>query len=143
MEINRRYIGCFGKQPKFKPTAIVIHHTCTSSPKRTMETLKKRGYSTHFEIDLDGTIYQYSEIDSQCIHCGSPNFCCIGIDITHMKDAEFTDSQIESCKWLVSYLCNKLEIPQIAHTQLSGIYPHKALACTACPQDFPIDCLGE
>ena len=140
LNIDKSYLGYFGKLKSLKnPTAIVIHHTCTTSPSRTRSTLKKSGYSTHFEIDKDGTVYQYAELTDQCSHCGSANCHCIGIDITHMKDAKFTDAQIESCKKLVEWLCARLDIPQVVHTELSGIYPHKALACTACPQDFPME----
>lgn len=138
--INRDFVGCFGR-PKshIKPTAIIIHHTCTSSPKRTREALKRQGLSTHFEVDKDGTIYQYSEMDSLCYHCGSSNFTAIGIDVTHAKDAPWPEEQVEAVRWLVEYVCKECDIKHYVQTRLEGIYPHKAIGQTACPQDFPME----
>lgn len=140
LNIDKTYLGFFGKLKSLKnPTAIVIHHTCTSSPAKTRSTLKKQGYSTHFEVDKDGTVYQYANLNELCAHCGSANSHCIGIDVTHLKDAKFTDAQIQSCKKLVEWLCVQLDIPQVVHENLSGIYPHRALAATVCPQNFPME----
>lgn len=141
MIINQQYFGCFGRLKKrpFPPTAIVIHHTCTQSPERTRQSLKSQGYSTHFEVDRDGMIYQYASENDICLHCGSPNFTCIGIDITHPKDGTFTEAQIESTKALVISLCEKYNIPLEVHEHLAGIYPHRAIGRTACPQNFPME----
>jgi N-acetyl-anhydromuramyl-L-alanine amidase AmpD len=141
MNVNQQYFGCFGRLKKrpSQPTAIVIHHTCTPNPDRTRRALKAQGYSTHYEIDRDGTIYQYASENDICLHCGSPNFACIGIDITHLKDDVFTDEQVESAKSLVLYLCKKYGIPHEVHENLSGIYPHRAIGQTACPQNFPME----
>lgn len=141
MEINRDFYGCFGKlKHRSNPTAIVIHHTCTSSHKRTRQSLKSKGYSTHFEVEKDGTIYQYADPGKDmCCHCGSSNFTTIGIDVTHVENAEWPEEQIKSVSWLVNMLCIRYAIPQKVHEELSGIYPHKALGQTACPQDFPMD----
>lgn len=136
--IDCQYLGYFGHGKRLVPTAIVIHHTCTASPERTRKTLKKNGYSTHFEVGRDGHIFQYMPTNEQASHCGSSNCHCIGIDVTHLKDAPWTSEQIASVKSLVRYLCQQLHIPQTVHEQLSGIYPHKALGCTECPQDFPM-----
>lgn len=141
MEINRKYIGCFGKLKKFAhdPTAIVIHHTATISPARTRETLKKKGYSTHFEVSPDGEIYQYAEIWEQCSHVGSANSHCIGVDVTHMTGKSFPAAQIAAVRWLCVYLCTLADIPQEVRRQLRGIYPHSALGCTSCPDGFPLE----
>ena len=143
MNIDKSYMGCFGRmKTHIKPTAIVIHHTCTSSPKRTREALKKKNCSTHFEVDTDGTVYQYREEDLMCSHCGSSNCHTIGIDVTHLDGAEFPDVQIQALKQLVEYLCTKWNIPQVVHEQLSGIYPHRALGSTRCPGNLPMETLN-
>lgn len=143
--INTDYYGCFKnlKRRQVRPTAIVIHHTATTKPKRTRESLIKKGYSTHFEVDRDGTIYQYADVMTVCSHCGSANIHTIGIDVTHKSGDEFTEDQIYAVKNLVKWLCNVYGIPQIVHNQLSGIYPHKALGNTVCPEDFPMDKLNQ
>lgn len=144
MRINKDYMGCFGRmKTTLHPTAIVIHHTCTSSPKRTREVLKKKNCSTHFEVDKDGTIYQYREDDLMCSHCGSPNCHCIGIDVTHLEGAEFPQVQVDAVKELVDYLCARWEIPCEVHEFLSGIYPHRALGSTKCPDNFPMEALDD
>ena len=142
MNINKTYLSCFGRmKTRIKPVAIVIHHTATANPRRTRDALKKKNCSTHFEIDTDGTIYQYREEDLMCSHCGSPNCHTIGIDITHLTGAEFSPEQIKSAKELVEYLCNKWDIPLEVHETLSGIYPHRALGNTKCPDNFNMNWL--
>lgn len=141
--INKAYMGCFGlMHTKIKPTAIVIHHTCTRSPKKTRDALIKKNCSTHFEVDVDGNIYQYREENLMCSHCGAPNYHTIGIDVTHLENAEFPDEQIKSVCELVKYLCDKWNIPQEVHNELSGIFPHRALGSTKCPDNFPIEILN-
>ena len=139
MEINKEFLGCFGKLPKRKRTElIVIHHTCTSTPARTRAALKKEGCSTHFEVDRDGTIYQYADLDRRCSHCGSLNCASVGIDITHAKDDGWTDAQIKSAKELFEYLSKKLNIPLEYYEKVTpGFYFHRAIGDTVCPQDFP------
>lgn len=141
MNINTDYLGYFGYGKPLNATAIVIHHTCTTSAAYTRKTLKKQGYSTHFEVEKDGTIYQYMPTKQQCAHCGSANCHAIGIDVTHQKDAPWPCVQIQAVRQLVQFLCRELKIPMEVHPTLSGIFPHKALGCTTCPQDFPLDAL--
>lgn len=144
MKFNDDYLGCFGQmKTKFKPTAIVIHHTATANPKRTREALIKKNCSTHFEVDKDGTIYRYREENYICSHCGSPNCHCIGIDITHLEGKEFPIEQIQAVKELVAYLCDKYNIPFEIHESLSGIYPHRALGNTKCPDNWNMNWLTE
>lgn len=138
--INDKYLGCFDnlKRRGMNATAIVIHHTCTRTPKRTRESLIKKGYSTHFEVDVDGTIYQYADVNKICSHCGSANIHTIGVDVTHMAGAEFPKIQVEAVKSLVNWLCEQYEISHDVHDCLRGIYPHRALGNTECPQNFPM-----
>lgn len=144
MEINTKYLGFFDTKEKklpsrsHKPTAVVVHHTCTASPEKTRSALKKKGFSTHFEIDKDGTIYQYVDVMQVAGHCGSSNVYAIGIDITHIKDAKWTDAQYASAKWLADYLHEKYGIKKVVNEKLEGFWPHKALGNTACPQDFDL-----
>lgn len=145
--INKDYLGCFGTQKiKIKPKAIILHHTCTSSSKRTRRVLQSKNYSTHFEVDKDGTIYQYREENLKCSHCGSANTYTIGIDATHLEHAEFPEVQIEALKALVKYLCEKWNIPHELHENfsgpminLSGVYPHRAIGNTKCPDNLPLE----
>jgi hypothetical protein len=149
MQIDKSYIGCFNTDEKklakrsHKPTAIVIHHTCTASPKKTRSALKAKGYSPHFEVDVDGHVYQYADIMEVACHCGSANVHAIGIDVTHMHKAAFPQRQVDAVKELVSMLCVEYDIPQVVHLVLEGIWPHLALGNTVCPDRFPMEALGE
>ena len=138
-KIDTRFLGIFGRTKTLSATAIVIHHTCTACAEATRRALRKKDYSTHFEVDRDGTIYQYMSTKHMASHCGSANCHAIGIDVTHPKDADWPDVQLEAVRWLVGFLCRELDIPCEVHRELRGIYPHKALGCTECPQDFPME----
>lgn len=139
MKLNNKYLGCFGKLSRRKtPTAIVFHHTCTKTPEKTRSALKSKGCSTHFEIDTDGTVYQYCDVMELASHCGSANIHTIGIDVTHVKDGKWTDAQYKSGAELVQYLHDAYGIKQEYHERLEGVWPHKALGNTECPQDLDI-----
>lgn len=140
MEINTKYLGFFGalKKRSKQPTAVVVHHTCTKTPEKTRSALKSKGCSTHFEIDRDGTIYQYVDTMQIAGHCGAPNVHTIGIDITHVKDGKWTDEQYKSANQLALYLHSKHGIKWEVHEVLKGFWPHKALGSTECPQDFDL-----
>lgn len=135
MRINRDYLGCFGKLKRGnKQNFVVIHHTVTRSPSATRRALKAKGCSTHFEIDLDGIIYQYAELDEITFHCGSNNFQSIGVDITHMTDKPFPDVQLEAAHELFVYLAAKLDLPLVCYDSLPrGFYFHRAIGQTVCP----------
>lgn len=141
IKINKDFMGCFGKATRhIKPVAIVIHHSCTKSSERTRSVLKDKNCSTHFEVERDGTIYQYREENYMCSHCGSSNCHTIGIDITHLNGAEFPAVQINALIELLHYLCDKWDIPYIVRDSLSGIYTHRAIGDTECPgKNFPIN----
>lgn len=140
-KINTKYLGFFETTKNFpkKPSAIVIHHTCTKNAEKTRKELKKKKYSTHFEVEKDGTIYQYMDVEYMASHCGSFNSHAIGIDFTHMKDAEWPREQVLAGYWLVTYLCHLLDIPQTVVMEIKGIIPHCALGSTVCPNGFPME----
>ncbi len=66
---------------------VVLHSDITSDSRQCFQILKQRGFSTHFMIDWDGTIYQGTDVARMAIHAASPDFrknvnnVSIGIDI--------------------------------------------------------------
>lgn len=143
MKLKTDYLGFFGKlehRPN-EPTAIVIHHTCTKNPEKTRKALKNKGCSTHFEIDTNGDVYQYVDPMEIALHCGSANVHTIGIDVTHVSHAKFTDRQYASYIELIDLLCDKYGIKKETHDRLEGVWPHCALGRTECPQGFDIHCV--
>jgi hypothetical protein len=85
-KVNTSKIGILPvkMRPKdIKINGVVIHHTATSNPVSTFRVLKERGLSTHFEIDKEGTVWQYADpVTDWAFHAGDQNKYKIGIDLT-------------------------------------------------------------
>lgn len=144
LNINTQYLGFFElKKKRGTPSLIVIHHTCTKTPAKTRSALKNQGYSTHFEVDTDGTIYQYADVMYVASHCGSANYYAIGIDVTHLENAKFPEAQVQAVENLVDFLCEKYGISHVVTMKLEGIVPHCALCVTKCPNGFPMERLNK
>ena len=65
---------------------VVIHSDITYTSRSCFNVLKARGFSTHFMIDWDGTIYQSTDASKKAIHAASDyikgvNNRSIGIDM--------------------------------------------------------------
>lgn len=77
---------------------LVLHYDVTYSASRTHDVLKRRGLSTHFCIDHDGTIVQHhNPALAYCYHVGSKaNSGSVGIDLNNPADPAFRarDGQI-------------------------------------------------
>jgi len=75
---------------KALPNAIVLHYDVTFNARATKRVLLKRGYSTHFCIDHDGTIFQFADPKThKTYHAGSINKRSIGIDINNPADIKY------------------------------------------------------
>ena len=68
-----------------KPTMIVTHWDAALSAQSCYKILKKRGISSHFVIDNDGTIYQMVDTQHVAWHAGirRVNTASIGIDFSN------------------------------------------------------------
>jgi len=141
------------------PQLMVIHHTMTSSPQKTLNSWPPRGTrvaSTHYEIDTDGTIYEYLDPAKWTAwHAGSKtsraasgiNGLSIGIDLTgnFREIPEESSAQIRSLVSLVNTLSSQFGIPLKVYTgkkkmtgaaavaQGYGITLHRTHANTGCP----------
>lgn len=138
-QIDRTYLGCFGALKKRRLTdGVAVHHTCTDTPKATRRALQNKSCSTHFEIDRDGKIFQYAELDRQCAHCGSNNHRYIGVDLTHPAGAEWPRAQIDAARVLFRWLAAKYDLPWVYYDEPPrGFRAHRSVGNTECPQDFP------
>lgn len=64
---------------------IVVHYDAAGSSTRCFEILHdRRGLSTHFMIDLDGTIYQTLDVTERAWHATIANDRSIGIEIANI-----------------------------------------------------------
>ncbi len=70
---------------------VVLHSDITSDSRSCFQILKMRGFSTHFMVDWDGTIYQGTDVAKMAIHAASPDFrknvnnFSIGIDVNCLQ----------------------------------------------------------
>lgn len=148
LKINKKYLGKLqSRKRKIKPEFIIIHHTCTGSTSTTRSVLKTRGLSTHFEIATDGEVFQYIGLDRAAYHAGKQNERSIGIDLTHLQDADFSKEQMKALKLLVGKICEHYEIiERLApdkrlepSTEKFGVYRHRNFSNTRCPDNAPLE----
>jgi hypothetical protein len=66
-----------------KPTLIVTHWDAALSASSCKKILERRGLSSHFVIDNDGTIFQMVDTNDAAWHAGSVNGISIGIDFSN------------------------------------------------------------
>lgn len=64
-------------------TQIALHHDVTTSASITFNILCKRGISTHFDINYDGTIYQFLDCYHSAWATGDNNNMSIAIDMNN------------------------------------------------------------
>lgn len=64
-------------------TQIAFHHDVTRSAPQTFDILCKRGISTHFDINYDGTIYQFLDCYHSAWATGDNNNMSIAIDMNN------------------------------------------------------------
>jgi len=77
-----------------EPRMIVTHWDAALSADSCFNILKRRGISSHFVIDNDGTIYQMVDTNDIAWHAGSVNKHSVGIDFSN---AYYTKYQ----KWYI------------------------------------------
>jgi len=66
-------------------TQVVIHYDAAGSSKRCFKILQDvRGLSSHFLLDLDGTIYQTLDVKERAWHAGIANDRSVGIEIANL-----------------------------------------------------------
>jgi len=63
---------------------IILHWDVTHTSAGAVDVLQRRGLSTHFLIDSDGTIYQTLDVEYKAVHAGEANDRSIGIDLNHV-----------------------------------------------------------
>ncbi|MCK9596301.1 N-acetylmuramoyl-L-alanine amidase [Candidatus Pacearchaeota archaeon] len=76
------------RNPKF----VVIHWDACLNTRSAINVLKKRGYSVHFNIDNDGTIYQFVDTNDITFHAGTKyNADSIGIELSNAHYLKYQD----------------------------------------------------
>ena len=142
-------------QPRRSPIrGIVVHHTHTASPKATVRVLEQRGFSTNFEVDQAGNVYQYADPakwEAQATG-GGANANTISIDVTHVGlSAPFPPAQIAALRALIHQLARQYGFAvkvapdgvrqkwaQWAPTGAT-VFRHRNFVATACPANLPLE----
>jgi hypothetical protein len=111
-----KYKGKLRSRRRSKPPRFfVIHHSMCKTPSCTYATLKKKGTSTHYEIDRKGNIVVFADPATETtFHSGksSVNARSIGIDIGgNLYKKPMTPAQRASLYSLVHELAGRFNIP--------------------------------
>ncbi len=133
-----------GVGTKIIPEMIIVHSSTTQNPSRTVSALGGRAaglkgpsrahvepggtdlkgaghtLSTNFEIDHDGTIYEYFPAGIKTIHAGWTNQYSVGVDLTG-KPGGHTAEQLDSLRFLIEKILDEFpNIPRGIAPQLSA-----------------------
>lgn len=149
--------GNYGPRTGAPPSLVILHHSDTTSADNTLRVLKAKGYSTHFEVERDGTVRRYLDPSvATAWQCrGGVNGRSIGIDVTHHGDQDFPAAQVQAVARLLRSLSIQYGFPLQAppdgwkadrdqHDRVilapgCGVYRHRNLNSTICPADFPLE----
>lgn len=100
IEVSLKNFGKFNKS-NYKPHAprevdfAIIHWDATFSADDCFNILQRRGVSTHFCIDNDGTIQQYLDIKHVAYHARGYNSRSVGIDISNAFYLKYADRYVK------------------------------------------------
>jgi len=131
---------------------IVVHHSDTRDLAGMVRAMSgSRQVSTHYSIDLDGTIREHLDPwERVAWHCVGANLHGIGVDVIHRRGMPFPDMQVAATGRLLRWLCLAHGLPQVAAEgrfpsgsgqlarQAWGVAGHGAIQATRCPDGFPI-----
>ena len=82
---------CFRRKTKRSIKNIVVHWTATKDYKTAVKVFKRRKVSTHFTIDVCGTIYQNVDLINRAWHAKGFNNQSIGIDFVNPFYLKYQD----------------------------------------------------
>ena len=103
-------------------SAVVIHDTASKTAEEALSWFadKKSKVSSHFVIDLDGTVYQCVPEDRRAWHAGTStlhgasevNDFSVGIEVVDADDSSpYPAAQMDAVETLVADLCERYKIP--------------------------------
>lgn len=99
-EVSLKHFGKFSAGNYKKATReevkfCIIHWDATFSADHCFNILQRRGVSTHFCIDNDGTIFQYLDMKDVGYHAKGFNSNSIGIDISNAFYLKYADKYVK------------------------------------------------
>jgi len=141
--------GCYQASLSFvrKPTMIVTHWDAALSAKSCHKILQRRGLSSHFVIDNDGTIYQMVDTNNVAWHAKGSNDHSIGIDFSNAYYPKY--QKVYRKRGLGTRPVLTSSVHGASLGDHLGYYPaqleaYKALVATLCEHyDIPLECPEE
>jgi len=137
--------NCYRKKSRKDPTQIVTHFDVCLSAASCKRVLEKRGISSHFVIDNDGTIYQMVDTAYEAWHAPPANKRSIGVDISNAYYTKYNKTYKKRGFGLRPVLKN-LPLHGTKIKECLGFYDiqieaFKALVDTLCnAYDIPLEC---
>lgn len=122
---------------KHRKTKVTIHHNAGRlSHEGVLNVWKTRPASAHFNVDANGTVAQYVEMNEYAWSTGSTNGNRDSISIEHCNSATGGDWPVSELTWrsgarLTGWICAKVigERPSTSNV----VVPHSYWKATACP----------
>lgn len=127
-----------------KPTMIVTHWDAALSAKSCHKILQRRGLSSHFVIDNDGTIYQMVDTANVAWHAKGSNDNSIGIDFSNAYYTKY--QKVYRKRGLGSRPIIESSVHGAPPVEHLGYYPaqleaYKVLVKALCEHyDIPLEC---
>jgi hypothetical protein len=136
-----------GRRDIENPSMIVTHFDVCLSAESCYRVLKKKGISSHFVIDNDGTIYQMVDTANEAWHAGNGrvNRASIGVDLSNGFYTKYQKYYRTKGYGMRPVLTN-VKVHGATIKECLGFYPvqieaYKALVETLCDHyDIPIEC---
>ena len=101
------------------------------------------GVSAHFGVRVDGTLWQWVEVWETAYHAGDWNVNLESVGIEHEDAGNYEDPRPDvlyaRSSALVAQLCTEHAIPCARGTGGPGIYDHRQITATACPDALDTD----
>jgi hypothetical protein len=147
--------SCYSSRKTRKdPTQVVTHFDVCLSAASCKRVLEKKGISSHFVIDNDGTIYQMVDPAYTAWHAGNrgANKRSVGIDISNAYYVKYNKTYKKRTHFLRPILRN-IKVHGVNIKKCLGFYDvqleaYKVLVKTLCefydiPQECPVDDTGK
>lgn len=132
---------------KHRKTKVTIHHNAGRlSHEGVLNVWKTRPASAHFNVDGNGTVAQYVEMNEYAWSTGSTNGNRDSISIEHCNSATGGDWPVSEVTWrsgarLAGWICAKVigERPSASNI----VVPHSYWKATACPGPYMNRMMGQ
>lgn len=142
--------SCYSKPPFWrkvrKPIMIVTHWDACLNAKSCRRVLEKRGISSHFVIDNDGTIVQMADCNNIAWHAPPVNKVAIGIDFSNAVYTKYQTWYRRACGKPRPVIDSFKVHGRRVSKPFLGFYPEQIEAYKALLQalhnhyDIPLEC---